>query len=338
MITKRFKTVSQVDNKGMSIDLKNLNFYKTGGTCASVYSPSDYQELIKCYVDINQNSMPYFVIGGGSNLIIGDDRWDGAVITLDKLKNFEKKDDHTIICDAGVSNSTLVSYCYRNSFSSTSWMHGLPGNIGGSIRMNSRCYGGEISKIVKTVTSVDAAGNIIDRNAEEVFKGYKKSIFSANKEIIIKAEITLKKGDPKAIKDHMDFCMKDRVTAEQFKWPNCGCVFKNDETLGISAGLMLDFVGTKNLKHNNAEVSPYHANFIFNKGCCTRDILELSFKMRDMVYKSLGVWLEYEVVLYGNYADDLRSSYYEKRTANYNHELLEELKKCAIQKPNHYPL
>ena len=121
----------------------------------------------------------------------------------------------------------------------------------------------------------------------------------AANEVVASVELELALGDPNQIRKKMDFCAKDRQQKGHFLHPSCGCVFKNDHSLGISSGQLLDEAGAKKLTVGAAEVSEHHANFIYNKGASALEILELSLLMREAVFRKHGVWLEYEMEILG---------------------------------------
>jgi UDP-N-acetylmuramate dehydrogenase len=205
-------------------------------------------------------------------------------------------------------------------------MNRLPGQIGGTVRMNARCYGGEISQICTKVTVVTADGAVKTYADPKVFRGYKDTIFMDNGDIIAGAELTLTPGNKAEIEAKMNFCESDRVAKGQFEWPTCGCVFKNDYDVGVSSGMLLDHAGGKTLRHGKIEINPHHANFVYNKGGTSRDILEMSFKMREAVFKKFGVWMEYEMEILGDVDDDMKPRLVEARPNQMNEALLAPLR------------
>ena len=287
--------------------LRDLAYYKTGGTCAALYEPASIDELAFAITEIRAKSLPYFLLGGGTNSLVMDEHWPGAVITFHKLSHMEVRGD-VLYVEAGVDNSLIAKECQARSLAGAAWMYRLPGQLGGTVRMNARCYGGEISEIVSRVYCVSIDGKKREYTEKSVFRGYKDTLFMETGDLIAAAELRLVPGDGQKILEKMQSCEKDRVDKGQFLFPSCGCVFKNDYTAGAPSGMLL-----KSLKVGNAEVSPAHANFVFNKGCSSRDILELSFQMRSSVYRMFGVWLEYEMEILGEVPADILAKIREKR-------------------------
>ncbi|NDE14164.1 UDP-N-acetylmuramate dehydrogenase [bacterium] len=295
--------------------LSELAYYRTGGSCARIYLPESIDELTDAVREINKLSLPFFVLGGGTNSLVCDDDWPGAVIALARMQGLRTLDDQgSIFCEAGVDNSVFAKFAADEGLNGAGWMYRLPGQMGGTVRMNARCYGGEISQIVKRVTCVDPGGKIVvHEDTANIFRGYKDTSFMRTGEIVASVEIQLQPGDTSATQDLMKFCEDDRVMKGQFLFPSCGCVFKNDYTVGVPSGMLLEAAGVKTLTHGGAAVSPLHANFVFNKGASSRDILELSLKMREAVYSEFGVWLEYEMEVLGNIPADLAARIKEQR-------------------------
>lgn len=305
--------------------LKDLSYYKTGTTYDTLYSPSSVEELAEVIHDIEKSKIPYYMLGSGSNSLVMDEHWPGSVITFSNL-NSTLINGTTVVAAAGVENSKLVEQCYEASLSGISWMYFMPGQIGATTRMNARCYGGEISKIVKAVKAVNDSGKVIVYRNDEIFRGYKDTRFMYNREIIASVEFQLLEGIKDEILNQMEFCKSDRIKKNQFLFPSCGCVFKNNYEVGVPSGLLLDRAEAKQHSSDVVEISPYHANFVFNKGASSRQILETTFKMRESVYEEFGVWLEYEMEVLGSIPKDLRTKLIENRVNKIKYSKISKLK------------
>ena len=179
--------------------------------------------------------------------------------------------------------------------------------------MNARCYGGELKNIVVEVHSVSPEGRRAIFPGEQVFTGYKQTIFQENRHVISSAFLQLELGDQATIRGKMRQHAEDRQAKQQFLYPSCGCVFKNNYEVSIPSGKLLQDANVQSLRSNRAMVSPYHANFVFNLGGATsREILELTLQMRKAVFDMFGVWLEYEMQILGNIPADLAASFHKK--------------------------
>jgi UDP-N-acetylmuramate dehydrogenase len=299
------------------MDLKELSYYQTGGSCDRIVYPESIQDLADVMAGIYKEKTRYFILGAGSNSLIMDDHWPGVVIVLKEMQSVSVSGNN-VIAQAGLTNTLFAQKCLEACLEGASWMSHLPGFLGSSIRMNARCYGGEVSNIVNSVTVVTREGEIKSYGADEVFLGYKKTIFMENTDIIAKAEFSLKTGDKQKIANHMAFCRMDREQKHQFLHPSCGCVFKNDYSTGVPSGLLLEEAGVRRFNRNRVEISSYHANFVFNKGTTAREILEVTLEMRDAVHEQFGVWLEYEMEILGIIPEDLKEEVIKKRNQDLN--------------------
>jgi UDP-N-acetylmuramate dehydrogenase len=304
---------------------KEISYYKTGGSAEKIYSPADLGDLSQVMKDIQSDNVPYFILGAGSNSLVMDEFWPGAVVLCNNLSAVEVRQSK-IIVQAGVENTAFVKTCLESELKGASWMNGLPGQVGSTVRMNARCYGGEISRIVESVTAVTRQGEIKTYAGSGVFFGYKDTVFMKNRDVVAEVTFTLGKGNPADIQKHMEFCKKDRDNKHQFLFPSCGCVFKNDYNVGVPSGMLLESAGVRQLGTDGVEISPYHANFVFNKGAGASDILGVVLDMRDLTYEKFGVWLELEMEVLGVIPEDLKKRLYTTKPSRLNIKELEPLK------------
>lgn len=312
--------------------LKDIAYYKTGGHCKNLHQPHSAQELRDITRSLHKTRTPYFVIGGGSNSLVLDDDYPGDVISLANINQITF-DGKRVTVGAGLDNSSLSQAAYKEGLAGVSWMNGLPGQLGGTVRMNARCYGGEISQVVQSVGVVTGDGEIVTyENNGQLFKGYKDTIFMESQDIIYQVTMGLSPGRAEDIKSHMDFCKADRISKNQFLYPSCGCVFKNDYRVGVPSGMLLDRAGAHSLSTHQVRLNPKHANFVFNCGASSRQILEVTFAMRDLVYRHYGVWLAYEMEILGQLPQDLAAKVLEARPQNFNEVALKPLREAFGKK------
>lgn len=310
--------------------LKEISNYKTGGDCLRLFEPRTNEELQENLREIHAKKMPLIFLGGGTNSLVLDEFWNGAVVSFHKL-NFVSFSNEVVVCGAGLVNSDFAELAFQHRLSGAEWMYSLPGQMGGTVRMNARCYGGEISQIVQKVFAYTLEGEEkIFVNNGGIFRGYKDTIFQDNTLIVASVELKLHAhGDPIQMREKMDFCKSDRDSKGHFTFPSCGCVFKNnyDPEISVPSGMLLDHVGAKAMSQGKATVSSKHANFIYNTGGATsREIIELSLQMRKKVWEVFGVWLEYEMEILGELPKDLKKPVSEKRKHKLNKELLAEMR------------
>lgn len=260
-----------------------------------------------------QSRQNCFVVGRGSNSLLSDRAWPGLVISLRRLNSLRRVSATHVECGAGVENSELTRYCRDQGLSGVAWMHCLPGFVGGTVRMNARCYGGEISGVVRKIIGLDSlARQVVWHSRPDtaaVFRGYKDTIFMDKDYIITGVKFELTPSSPAQISERMRYCKEDRMSKGHFDYPSCGCVFKNDyrSQVSVPSGILIELAGAKGMTKGGAEVSNKHANFIYNTGSATSsDILELSFAVRDRVWQDFGVWLRYEMEVLGSLSKEHR--------------------------------
>lgn len=306
--------------------LKDFLYYKTGGRCAELCEPTGVGELAETVRRLHAANTAFIPVGGGTNSLFTDEDYPGAVISFRNMQKLEFSGKHVHV-GAGVENTFFSEAAFKHNLAGAGWMNRLPGQIGGTVRMNARCYGGEISQIVKEVTTVTTSGVIKKyHDPAAMFHGYKDTIFMKNGDLVAEVVIELKEGDMQEVRKKMDFCASDRISKGQFTYPSCGCVFKNNYSVGVSSGILLEESGVKSMKHGGAEVNPAHANFVFNISASSRDILELSLQMREAVWSRFGVWLEYEMEILGVVPSDLHARLFEQRAASPKDDLLKPLR------------
>jgi UDP-N-acetylmuramate dehydrogenase len=311
--------------------LKDISYYNTGGSADRIYMPASIEELSLVMKEIHEDKIPYFLLGEGSNSLVMDDHWPGAVITFSNLNSL-KIEGNKVNAQAGVENTRFAKICLESSLGGASWMYYLPGQIGSTVRMNARCYGAEISQIVEKVTSVSRKGEMKTYPGKEVFTGYKDTIFCKNDEVVAEVTFSLEKGEQSTIREQMNVCETDRNNKKQFLHPSCGCVFKNDYNLGIPSGLILESAGVRQLGSDRVQISPHHANILFNKGATAAEILTTALDMRDLAYQKFGVWLEFEMELLGVVPAGLKRRVEESKETRLKERELELLMKKFNQK------
>ncbi len=245
------------------------------------------------------NSLPFFVLAGGSNILFSDEGFRGLIIKIDNKELIIYENEITV--EAGVLMSDIVSQSIENGLAGLEWAGGLPGTAGGAIRGNAGCFGGEIKDIVKEVTAVTYGGEIKLYKGEDCCFNYRESIFKRNKEIIMSAVFKLRAGNRENLKtiafDHIKYRqMKHRT-------PSCGSVFKNcflENGSVLPVGALIEACGLTGKTSGGARITEEHANIIhnFNNAKAT-DVLDLINLAKEKAKKEFGVEFEEEVQLVG---------------------------------------
>lgn len=275
--------------------------FKVGGNADLFIKVKTIDELKFILEYVKKNKINLTIIGNGSNILVKDNGIRGITITLsgfNKIEIEESKD--IVICNvgAGVKLGALSAILQKNEITGFEFASGIPGTIGGAIRMNAGAYGKELKDIVKDVTYIDAEGNIKTINKELINFSYRHSRFKKGQEIIIEAKLELEKGNAQEIKSKIEELRKMRIEKQPVDMPSAGSTFKRGNDF-ISAQL-IDEAGLKGYSIGGAEVSKKHAGFIVNKGNATADdILKLIDYVIKTVYEKFGKVLELEVEVIG---------------------------------------
>ena len=287
--------------------LQDKTYYRMGGIARYFVQPQNISQVQESLFWCKKNSLPCSILGSGSNSVYADGEFKGVVISLEKLSKWFWETDEYLYVEGGVTNTEISEICMAANRGGASWMYRMPGQMGASIRMNARCYGGEISQIVHQVLTIDTEGTLKTYSGEEVFKGYKSTLLMNRPEIVVGARLFFPHvvSSNKLVK-HMYECEADRHKKKHFYLPSCGSTFKNNYAVGRPSGQVFDELGLKGTKVGNAEVSEFHANFIWNTGnATTTDMLTLTSIMRSKAKKHAKADLELEVQPVGAFPNKL---------------------------------
>ena len=274
--------------------------FKTGGTADFYIKVQDEKDLKNLIKYANKNKIPVTIVGNGTNLLVTDKGIRGIVINvrMNKVTIDNTKNKGTIVAEAGVPVIKLAQLAKDNRLRGLEFAVGIPGTIGGAIRMNAGAYGGEIASVVKETVYMDLKGNIKTiKNNEHEFT-YRNSIFSKMKVIILRTVIELEEGNLEEIEAKMQENKNSRLSTQPLDKPNAGSTFKRGN--GFITAKLIDECGLKGYKIGGAEVSTKHAGFIVNSGNATsQDILDLIDYVKKEVYKKFKVEIETEIEIIG---------------------------------------
>lgn len=256
------------------ISLSTLTTYKIGGIAKLVIYPNNINNLKQLLKLIHKHNIKYFILGKGSNTLFSDKEFNGVIIKLDKLNNFEIKETE-IYVESGMILSKLVQASVKNELTGLEFAIGIPGTIGGAIYMNAGAYGSKMSNIIKSVIVLDEKLQIEEIPLEKLKFDYRYSIFQANKNLIcVAANIKLEHGNHDEIDSKIKENLLKRKNSQPLEYPSAGSVFRNPE--GNYAGKIIEELGLKGKNIGGAEISTKHANFIINKNnASSSDILNL---------------------------------------------------------------
>jgi len=286
--------------------LGQFTTFKTGGPAKYFLKVRSAEDASYAVKTARRLELPYFLIGGGSNLLISDYGFDGLIIKVD-VRGLKIVKERNIFCGAGEDLMALVNFAADNSLTGLEFASGIWGTVGGAIYGNAGAYGGEIKDVVKELTLVDILGTIKKVSRDYCGFTYRGSRLKKTNDIVIDTYFELKTGDKKKIRGKIDEILAIRSTKHPVEGKSAGSFFKNipdpKEPYGkLPAGKLLDQVGCKGLSVGGAKVYEKHANIIVNSGNATSsDIHKLADIMKQRVYDKFGILLEEEVIQLGQF-------------------------------------
>lgn len=272
---------------------------KVGGECECMVIPYSVEDILETINFAKKNNIKYYIIGCGSNLLVCDENIDAIIIKItNKFGKVEVNGDY-IEAQAGASMPYISVLAKRNSLSGMEFACGIPGTIGGGVRMNAGAYGSEISNVFEEATYIDDNGDIKNIKKENMEFGYRHTFFTDHKDfVIISAKLKLKKDLEENIDKKIEENTLARRTKQPLEYPNFGSVFKRPE--GYFVGKLIQDSGLRGYRIGGAQVSEKHTGFIVNVDNATcKDIVELIHYIQNIVFQKFGVHLESEVVFIG---------------------------------------
>jgi UDP-N-acetylmuramate dehydrogenase len=268
-------------------------WYRIGGPARYFIRPQSTEQLQQAARRCVENSIPIYVLGLGANLLVGDDGVNGAVFSLES--DFFRTitiDGNLASVGAGYDMQKLVLHTCRAGLAGLECLAGIPGTLGGGIRMNAGGKFGDIGASVQTVSVMDSNGTIFERTKDDLVFDYRSTNISAT--FILGATLELQPDDPEEISHRTKEIWMYKRNSQPLNAKNCGCIFKNPR--GLSAGALIDQAGLKGTRVGGAEVSDKHANFIIaHPGCRADDVMNLVKIIREKVWEKNQIHLESEV-------------------------------------------
>ena len=293
MILEEIQKIVSKDKIFTNEPMSKHTSFKIGGP-AEIFVKINNVEELKLIIKISkQAEVPIKVVGNGSNLLVSDDGLRGIVLKIE-FDKIEIEESGKLKVGSGVKLAFLAQKCLKEKLEGFEFASGIPGTIGGAIRMNAGAHGSEMKDIVKKITCMTRDGKIQVISNEEAKFEYRNSIFSQNDYIILEAEIQLRKGNPEEIRSKMDEYATYRKEKQPIEYPSAGSTFKRGNDF-ITAKL-IDECGLKGYQIGGAQVSEKHAGFIINKGNATaEDVKQLMKYVEEQVYNKFGKKIEAEI-------------------------------------------
>ena len=269
--------------------------FRIGGKADVFIKPASEEVLKGVLAALKETGVPYYCIGGGSNLLVSDFGIRGAALYTGGFSDMALLDGCVIECGAGVKLSRMCSFALENSLSGCEFAWGIPGTVGGAVYMNAGAYGGEVKDIIVSARHMTPDGEIEEVPAESLKLGYRTSVYDKNKNVILSARFKLHPGDKNEIREKMDDLLARRKDKQPIDLPSAGSTFKRPE--GHFAGTLIEQCGLKGTAVGGAAVSEKHAGFVVNvsgEATCS-EVLRLIELVKNTVFEKTGVLLEPEV-------------------------------------------
>lgn len=288
--------------------------FKIGGRAKYFIVARTSASIIRAVKAVQSLRIPFFVLGGGSNLVVSDRGFLGLVIYVQANKY--RIEGTKLLCEAGVPMATLVRETGKRGLSGFEWAGGLPGSVGGAIRGNAGAFGGEIKDAILWVIALDKKGKEQLFSKKECKFSYRSSIFKEKGLVILSSAFALQKGSRRAIQSVSADHIRYRKEKHPLEYPNAGSVFKNCDPKKFSTSLQKKFqsvvktdpfpviptaylndqAGLKGMCQNNIQVSVKHPNYMVNLGKGTaKDVIVLVKKVKKIIKKKFGIELEQEI-------------------------------------------
>jgi len=277
----------------MGAALKDLVWFRAGGPAEILFRPADADDLAG-FLAARPADLRVSVIGVGSNLLVRDGGIPGVVVRLSSAFGKIESDGMRVRAGAAALDGAVARAAADAGIAGLEFLRGVPGTIGGALRMNAGCYGREIKDIFVEATAIDGKGNKIKLSSADMAFEYRKARGAAEDLIFVEAVLEGTPGDPAAIRARMEELSANREASQPIKSKTGGSTFKNPP--GHKAWQLIDQAGCRGLKIGGAQVSEKHTNFLINTGDATAADLEaLGEEVRKRVQEKSGITLEWEI-------------------------------------------
>lgn len=280
-------------------DMSRYTSFKAGGRADLLVMPADCDELVCITRTLNAGSVPYMIMGNGSNILVKDGGYRGVIIRIGDGFSDIRTEGDSIIAGAGALMSQVARKALEAELTGFEFASGIPGSIGGGVFMNAGAYGGEMADVIEYATVLEkTSGSIRVMTASELELSYRHSALQQSGDIVLDVKLSLKKGRYGDIAEEMKTLTARRNDRQPVQYPSAGSFFKRPE--GYFAGKLIQDAGLKGLSVGGAKVSSKHSGFIINTGTATAsDILSLMRLVQNTVYDRFGVMMEPEVRIIG---------------------------------------
>ena len=280
--------------------MKEYTTFRVGGEAECVILIRQEEELAKLIPYLNQIEQEYFILGNGSNLLVGDKGYRGLVLKFDGPMEQITVEGTRVVAKAGALLSKVAVTAKENSLTGLEFAAGIPGSIGGGVVMNAGAYDGEMKQIVESVRVMDCDGQITTLDNDTMEFGYRTSIIKNRPFIVLEVALQLGEGNQEQIAAKMEELAMLRKSKQPLEYPSAGSTFKRPE--GHYAGQLIMDAGLRGYRIGGAQVADKHCGFVINTGKATAaDIREVIEEVQERVKERFHVFLEPEVVFLGDF-------------------------------------
>lgn len=274
--------------------------FRVGGPAEYFLTANTAEQLRSVLACLREEGMPYFLLGNGSNLLVGDRGYRGAVVRLGGIFETIDIQDETIRAGAGASLAMTARRAMESGLCGMEFASGIPGTLGGAVRMNAGAYGGEMSMLVVSADVMDEKGAVRTLSREEMLFGYRTSVIKNSPYTVLGAKLVLERDKREEIAARMQRLARQRREKQPLEFASAGSTFKRPE--GNFAGKLIMEAGLGGYSLGGAQVSEKHCGFIVNKGNATAaDIAGLIREVAEKVQEKFGIILEPEVIFLGDF-------------------------------------
>ena len=276
--------------------------FRIGGKADAICFVQGLGELQQVFSYINREKIPYLLVGKGSNLLVRDGGFKGAVIImrgqLATIKQHEKNDRMVLAGGGGLTLRDLVSFCSQRGLGGLEFLSGIPGTVGGALTMNAGAFGRAMGDVVQQVDLVTPEGEFTSRNRSDLTFSYRESSIQEGT-LVVRASLQCSQETSEIVSGRVAEYLTRRKLAQPLDYPSAGSVFRNPSN--DHAGRLIEQAGLKGKKIGGAMISPKHANYIVNTGGAqAEDILRLMEMAKEKVREATGVELEPEIKVVGD--------------------------------------
>lgn len=298
MQLQQLKAILTEENIRLQEPMNRHTSFRIGGPCDVFCTPKSVESLKELVNYFKKEQIPYFLLGKGSNLLVNDKGFRGAVIQLGDDFRSISVEGTTVRAGAAESLAALAKHCLEHSLTGLEFAAGIPGSLGGAMVMNAGAYGGEMADVTRQVTVLDEEGDVITLSNSELKFGYRHSLFRERRLICLEVTLELTPGDREQIAATMRELAERRREKQPLEYPSAGSTFKRPAE-GFAGKYIMD-AGLRGYRVGGAQISEKHCGFVINRGDATaQEVREVMRHAQQEVSRQFGVGLEPEVLFLG---------------------------------------